>query len=145
MKINKNSLMLIAGILWIIAGFFVIKIGVPIFITLLKDVNIYIKIMAIVFSVIIFLIFYKKIFLKLVNKHTLRIKNNIDIKMEFWKFFDLKSYIIMIVMVFGGIIIRKFALLPMWFIGTFYTGLGSALFLAGINFAINFIKKKVLD
>lgn len=145
MKINKNYLMLIAGILWIIAGFFVIKIGVPIFITLLKGVNIYIKIMAIAFSVFIFWVFYKKIFLKLVNKHTLRIKNNIDIKMEFWKFFDLKSYIIMIVMISGGIIIRKFGLLPMWFIGTFYTGLGSALFLAGINFVINFIKKKVLD
>lgn len=144
MKINKNYLMMIAGLVWIIAGFFIIKVGLPIFIGILKKKILYLDVISIIFSSIVFFIFYRIIFFKLVNKHTIRIKNNESIKMEFWKFFDLKSYIVMIAMMTFGITARKFNLFPKWFIGTFYIGLGGALFLSGINFIINFIKKKVL-
>lgn len=144
MKINKNYLLLIAGIFWLIAGFFILKVGIPFFIEILKQKNILIVILSLIFIVFVFAIFYTKIFLKLVNKHTLRIKNNQSFKMQFWKFFDLKSYIIMVFMMTLGILGRKLSIFPKWFIGTFYIGLGFALFLAGVNFIVNFIKKKVL-
>ena len=76
MKISKNYLMLISGIILIIAGFFVTKIGIPLLISLLKT-NLLIKnIIYIILSIIIFFIFYKFIFSKLVLKHTHRIRKN---------------------------------------------------------------------
>ena len=48
------------------------------------------------------------------------------------KFFDIKSFIIMAVMMSGGIYLRASSLAPERFIAVFYTGLGSSLLLAGI-------------
>ena len=43
------------------------------------------------------------------------------------KFFDVRGYLIMAVMMGGGIALRSFHLVPGWFIAFFYTGLGIAL------------------
>ena len=50
-------------------------------------------------------------------------------------------------MIIFGITIRTFNLLPDRFIAIFYTGLGAALFLAGIIFGLNYYKSlnKTLD
>lgn len=58
----------------------------------------------------------------------------------FYKFFDLKSFLIMVFMISFGVIIRTFHLLPERFIAVFYTGLGAALFLAGVLFGWNYFK-----
>ena len=58
----------------------------------------------------------------------------------FLKFFDVKSFIIMAVMMTGGISLRAFGLVPNWFIAFFYTGLGASLLLAGLLFGCNFAK-----
>ena len=47
---------------------------------------------------------------------------------------------IMAVMMTGGIAIRSLHLLPDVFIAVFYTGLGTALALAGVLFAVNFFR-----
>ena len=52
--------------------------------------------------------------------------------------FDLKSYIIMAVMMGGGIGLRISGVFPDSFVAFFYSGLGSALTLAGILFVRNF-------
>ena len=57
-----------------------------------------------------------------------------------WHFFDLKAYLIMAVMMGGGIGLRFSGLLPEIFIAVFYTGLGCALALAGILFWILFFR-----
>lgn len=80
------------------------------------------------------------VFNRLVNKHTARIKAYQEEKRYFWNFFDLKSFIIMAIMMTGGILIRKYQLLDMNFIAFFYTGLGGALSLAGAKFMLNYIK-----
>ena len=61
-------------------------------------------------------------------------------KQLFYKFFDLKSFLIMAFMISFGIIIRSFHLLPERFIAVFYTGLGAALFMAGVLFGRNYIQ-----
>ena len=58
----------------------------------------------------------------------------------FLKFFDVKSFIIMAVMMTGGIWLRSSGVAPDWFISFFYTGLGASLLLAGLLFACNFAK-----
>ena len=60
----------------------------------------------------------------------------------FLKFFDVKSFIIMAVMMTGGIWLRSSGVAPDRFIAFFYTGLGASLLLAGLLFGCNFAKGK---
>lgn len=57
----------------------------------------------------------------------------------FLKFFDVKSFI-MAVMMTVGIWLRSSGVAPDRFISFFYTGLGTSLLLAGLLFACNFAK-----
>ena len=59
----------------------------------------------------------------------------------FLKFFDVRSFLIMAVMITGGIYLRASGLAPERFIAVFYTGLGAALLLAGILFGIHYINE----
>ena len=56
----------------------------------------------------------------------------------FLKFFDGKAFVIMAVMMTGGIGLRISGLAPERFIAVFYTGLGGALLMAGLLFGRNF-------
>ena len=70
-------------------------------------------------------------------KHTDRIVGYGNARQPFWRFFDRQAFIIMAVMMTAGISLRAFSLVPSWFIASFYTGLGIALFGAGVGFLIN--------
>lgn len=133
MKVKKHTLLFIAGIVWLIAGFNILKIGIEAY-------KPYLSILNFGLSLLIFLIFWLMIFKKLVFKHTTRISNFTEDFHFFLKFFDKKSFLIMFFMIFLGISLRKFHLAPDIFIAIFYTGLGSSLFLAGITFLINYTK-----
>ena len=74
------------------------------------------------------------------NKHTARISAYEEELHFFLKFFDVKSFIMMAVMMTGGIWLRSSSVAPDWFISFFYTGLGASLLLAGLLFACNFTK-----
>lgn len=145
MKVNKINLLWIASIVWLLAGFNVLKIGVETYREYLTLLNVFI-------SLIIFIIFWVMVFKKLVIKHTKRILAFTE-KQYFWNFFDFRSFMIMAFMIGFGIIIRGFNLAPDIFIAVFYTGLGAALFLAGVLFGVAYFKnrkgktimKKLLD
>ena len=134
LDIPKNYLVLIAGALWIVAGGMVIWTGFPFFITRLSWLNL-------LFAAGVFWVFYWFIFRKLVYKHVARIKAAPVAKMPFWKFFDLRSYIVMGVMMSGGMMIRHLHLIPPAVIGPFYSGLGLALFACGTRFVVAYYKK----
>lgn len=91
-------------------------------------------------SAVVFAVFQKFIFGKLVKKHTARISTYEEKRHFFLKFFDLKSFAIMAVMMSGGIALRSSGLAPKRFIAFFYTGLGASLLLAGLLFGCNFGK-----
>lgn len=130
--VRKKTLLIIASIVWLLAGFNIIKIG---FMTYAP----YINVINILLSFVIFGLFWFMVFQKLVNKHTIRIQSFEMEKQWFWKFFDLKSFMIMFFMMTFGILIRSYHLLPDVFIAVFYSGLGSALFLAGVLFGKNYL------
>lgn len=132
--INKRYLLLIAGFFWMFAGFMVMKTGYPYF------AHGTYKLLLTAGAIVVFLIFYLFIFSKLVGKHEKRIRSKQTDKLPFWQFFSLSSYIIVAVMISGGIMLRKFELVPHWFIGSFYPGLGFALFSCGTRFVARFIK-----
>ncbi|WP_259335064.1 hypothetical protein [Amedibacillus dolichus] len=75
----------------------------------------------------------------MVLKHTKRIQSFLEPKQYAWKFFDRKSFFIMFFMITFGIAIRSLQLLPEEIIAIFYSGLGAALFLAGIQFFHSFL------
>ena len=135
MKIKKERLLLIAGFVWSIAGGNILFIG-------LNTYAEYISIRNGALTLIVFFLFWLLVFKKLTRKHTKRIREYPDEKQFFWLFFDKKSFIIMFFMMTFGIVIRTQHLLPNQFIAVFYTGLGTALLLAGIIFFKNYIREQ---
>lgn len=134
MKVSNRNLLLIASIVWIVAGVNVSIVG-------LSEYKEYVTITNIILSLIVFSIFYFAIFRKMVLKHTDRISSYKE-SQYFWMFFDLKSFIIMILMMSFGIYLRVSNIASDHFIAVFYTGLGLALALAGIFFGVKFLKFK---
>lgn len=134
-EVKKRTLLIIAGIVWMIAGFNVARLGI------ISYGIISIKWYLPVLSVIIFALF-GAMFYKMSVKHGKRIKGYNEDYRPFWNFFDLKAYIIMAIMMGGGIGLRAAHIFPDIFVAFFYTGLGLALFLAGILFIYMFITDK---
>ncbi|MCQ2521684.1 MAG: hypothetical protein MJ105_04845 [Lachnospiraceae bacterium] len=132
-EVPKRALLIIAGIIWMIAGFNVVRLGILSY--RLIEIAWYLP----VFSVIIFALF-GLMFYKMTQKHSKRIMSYEEVYRPFWNFFDVKSYIIMAVMMGGGIGLRNAGVFPDIFVAFFYTGLGCALFLAGVRFIIVFFK-----
>ena len=134
-RVQKRSLLLIAGFICGFAGFRVLTLG-------LGDVesNKGNLIFSLIFSSIVFYIFLKFVFNKIIKKHTKRIIKNTLEKQCVFSFFDFKSYCIMGFMIFLGITVRSAKIFNPVYVGTFYIGLGLALFVAGILFLQSSIK-----
>lgn len=135
MKVSKKTLLLLACIVWMIAGFNVLQIGILAYRNYFSLINM-------VLSLVVFGLFQGFIFGPLVLKHTKRILGYEDEYNFFLKFFDVKSFVIMAVMIVGGIYVRVSGIASEHFIAVFYSGLGASLslFLAGILFGINYYK-----
>ena len=138
-SIPKNGLILIAGLVWCAAGAMVCKIGLP----LLWELGVT-QMILYPLAVVIFLIFYFLIFSGLVIKHTERIRKRPENRLPFWNFFDRSSYIVMVIMMAGGMWLRLSQVVPNWMIAFFYSGLGVALFSCGVRFLGAFSRKAVL-
>lgn len=132
MKVQNKTLLLLACLVWMVAGINIVRIG---FISYTG----YVSIMNIILSILVFVVFWSMVFQKLVQKHTKRIHQYTTEKQYFWNFFDVKSFCIMAFMMTFGILIRNFQLMPQLFIAVFYTGLGLALVLAGISFGNQYV------
>lgn len=132
-KVKKRTLLLIAGIVWLIAGFNVARLGVLSYLSIEQRWYWYLL------SVLVFVVF-GMMFFKMSQKHTERIMGYPEERQPFWRFFDLKAYLIMAVMMGGGIGLRAAGLFPDIFVAFFYTGLGCALALAGVLFIRYFIR-----
>lgn len=130
--VKKRTLLVIAGCVWLLAGFNVARLGIIAYKALGS-----IKALHIIISIVVFALF-GMMFFKMSIKHNKRIKGYEEAYKPVWHFFDLKSYIIMAFMMSGGIRLRSSGLVPDVFIAVFYTGLGLALALAGILFWIMF-------
>lgn len=133
MKVKRNTLLLLACLVWSAAGVNILRIG-------LQAYPAYLTVLNFLLSVLVFAVFQRFIFGKLVKKHTARIQAYLEERHFFLKFFDGKAFAIMAVMMSGGIGLRVSGLVPERFIAVFYTGLGAALLLAGGLFGRNYGK-----
>ena len=123
--------MLIAGIVWLIAGFNVARLVILSYLEMAPQWYLFLLTIA-VFSL------FGTMFYKMSQKHTKRIMGYEEYR-PFWHFFDLKAYIIMVCMMGGGIGLRAAGVFTDIFISFFYSGLGCALALAGVIFIKNYI------
>lgn len=135
----KNHLMLIAGLVWCAAGAMVCMIGLPLEFGLAPSHLILFPLAAMIFAA-----FYFFVFSPLVRKHTSRIRARSEDRLPFWHFFNTSSWVVMAVMMAGGMTLRLSHLMPDWMIAFFYSGLGVALFLCGLRFVGVFARKDVL-
>jgi hypothetical protein len=135
----KNQLMLIAGVVWCIAGSMVTIVGLPLEVRLTPADPILLPL-----AVVIFVAFYFMVFSRLVRKHTGRIRAKAEARLPFWQFFNPASWAVMAVMMFGGMALRLSHLTPDWMIAFFYSGLGIALFLCGVRFLRVFARGEVV-
>lgn len=134
-KVRAKYLLLIAAAVWFAAGINIARLGI-----LSAAEGTTAPWVMIVGIPVVFIVFHM-MFSRLVGKHADRIRGYGEEKMHVLKFFDIKGYIIMAIMMGGGIALRSFGLVPSWFVAFFYTGLGIALALAGIGFLVHFVKR----
>ena len=133
-KVRSKYLLVIAGVVWLLAGFSVARLGV---LAIMGGVNPWLVGIG---APVVFAVF-GRMFFKLVAKHSARIHGYGDERMHVLKIFDVRGYIIMAVMMGGGIALRSFGIVPPWFVAFFYTGLGAALASAGLAFFWEFFRR----
>lgn len=133
MKVRRDTLLLLACLVWSAAGFNILRIG-------LIAYPPYRSVLNFILSALVFSVFQIFVFGKLVKKHTTRIHSYVEERHFFLKFFDGKAFAIMAVMMAGGIGLRVSGLAPERFIAVFYSGLGASLLLAGLLFGRNYGK-----
>lgn len=93
--VKKRTLLLIAGIVWLIAGFNVARLGVLSYFKTGGEWFLY------PLALLVFCLF-GTMFYKMSQKHTKRI-SAYESHRPFWHFFDLKAYLIMAFMMSTGI------------------------------------------
>ncbi len=133
LAVKKNTLILIAGIVWAIAGFNIVRIGLAAYrgnFTWWRAL----------LSAAVYGAFQLLVFGKMVRKHTERILRYEEERQNFFRFFDARGYIIMAFMMTLGIGLRVSGVVPDVFIAVFYVGLGASLLTAGVLFLANYIR-----
>lgn len=128
--VNRQVLLLTAGLVWIMAGANILRIGIVTWPNASQH-----WLLKVGETAIVFLLFFAVIFKKLYNKHTQRIIQKEDKNCPF-AFFDAQGWVIMIFMITMGVTIRALHLLPDSFISVFYTGLALALVFTGLRFIL---------
>lgn len=132
--VKKRTLLAVAGCVWLAAGVNIARLGILSYQQLAS-----VTVIQILFSLVVFCLF-GMIFFKMSRRHVKRIDGYEEETRPVWHFFDWKAYIIMVVMMGGGIWLRSSGLVPDVFIAVFYTGLGCALAMAGLFFGITFFR-----
>ena len=127
-------LLLIAGIVWMFAGGNILRIGIADFVPSWKHNFLYV-----LGAIAVFTAFMAFVFYRLVQKHNARIMDMEDEKVPVYQFFDRKSYLIMICMITGGLMLRSAHLFPAIVIGVLYCGIGMSLEGAGVLFLQKFV------
>ena len=126
--VNRRALLVTAGIVWIVAGANILRIGV---VTWASQAHY--GLFRAGEAIVVFLLFFNLVFKRLFYKHTQRIERKGDRNCPF-SFFDAKGWIVMCFMILFGVLARACHWLPETFIAVFYTGLSAALIVTGVLF-----------
>mgnify|MGYP000937717296 FL=1 len=135
LKMKKENLITVAGVVWLLAGANAALIGVRSAVEM-SGTAVGIVVALVVGAVAAFFAFHA-MFGTIVVKNAQRIRSLDAERLNFLRFLDLKGYLIMAFMMSFGFGLRLSGFVPNWFFAFFYTGLGSALTLAGASFLLH--------
>ena len=102
--VKQRTLLLIAGLVWLMAGFNVARLGVLSYRAVVPAWYLYLL------SAAVFLLF-AAMFYRMSKKHTRRILGY-QARRPFWHFFDRRAYVLMACMMGGGIGLRAAGVFP---------------------------------
>ena len=131
--VSKNTLLFIAGILWIAIGIMLVSIAC----SWLMYENKGHALTALIIGIICALLIHHFGFLRIVDKNLERILPLKGKKCVF-SFMSWKSYIIVVVMVTMGTLLRHSAI-PKSYLSVLYVGIGLSLILSSIRYLRNFV------
>ncbi len=134
-KVNKKILIIIAGVLWTGVGIMLIRIA---FSWLIKysGVNIIgISVAGVSAGILI----SKFAFNNIAEKNINRIKQY-DKKICLFAFQNIRSYFLIIIMIFLGILLKSASYIPDKLLSLIYISIGSGLFIASYRYLIALIK-----
>lgn len=135
LRIRKENLIVVAGVVWLVAGVNVAILGVRAAIHM-SGAALLVALALAAGSIVIFCAFHA-MFSRLVAKNSERIRGLEGERHNPLRFLDARSYATMAVMMSIGFGMRAVGLIPEWFVAFFYTGLGLALALAGVSFLLH--------
>ena len=139
-SVSRHNLLLIAGLAWTIAGGILMWRGLDYEIR--HSSHLLLNILA---GVLIGIPFYILLFAKISKKHIKRILGlNISYPCAF-SFFNLRSYLMMMIMITTGILLRKFDLVNREYLFTFYIGMALPLLVSAFRFYYSWITQKELE
>ena len=133
--VTKNVLLFLAGFVWLCVGTMLLVFAY----SWLSDAPRTISFMSFGFGVVVALLVHHFGFLKIVDKNIERILPMVEKKCLF-SFITWKSYMIIIVMVSMGTLLRHSAI-PQQYLAILYTGIGLALILSSLRYIRVFINE----
>jgi hypothetical protein len=137
--VSRRTLLLIAGCVWTFAGGILITRGL----IKLIEAN-HFLFPEIILGIIFGIVFYLILFARISRKHINRIK---VIKIEdpcFFSFFNFRSYLMMAIMITGGIGLRKLNVINPDILYTFFLAMGLPLLISAYRFFYSWVKNKSL-
>jgi hypothetical protein len=136
--VRRRTLLLIAGCAWSIAG------GILIFRSLVHLIGLnHHLLLEIIFGIGFGILFYILLFAKISKKHITRITL---IKIDnpcFFSFFNFRSYLLMTIMISGGITLRLSGLVNPEIIYTFFLCMGIPLLVSAWRFFYSYAKNSL--
>lgn len=132
MGVKKEGLLLIAGIVWLIAGVNVVLVGLG----ALLGFSGWKLALVILGALAVFTLFHVRIFTPMAKRNEERIAGYGDARKSPLAFLDKRGWIIMGFMMLLGFGGRALGLFPDAFVAFFYPGLGFALAVTGFGFLL---------
>ncbi len=129
LKVSRRGLLLVAGLVWTFAGGMLFGRGSA---WLLKSGEHLVLRYALAFAG--GLAFFFLLFNRISSKHVRRIREMEDERPSLFSFFDRKSYLMMALMIAGGVLLRTFELVDPAILYTFYACMGTPLLISAFRF-----------
>jgi len=136
-RVPKNWLFFIAALVWTFAGGMLLVRGY--FYSLVKPEYLFLKTGACALGG---LVFYLVMFDRISKKHVTRIKNLIIERPCMFSFFNVRSYMLMTIMITAGITLRKTGLLAPQYLALIYVTMGIPLLMSSFRFYTTFFRIK---
>ena len=128
-SVSKRSLLLVAGFAWTIAGGMLISRAL----LALWTIHHYMW-MEILAGIAFGIVFYLLLFARISKKHITRITLITIDNPCFFSFFNVRSYLMMVIMITTGVVLRKLDIINREILYTFYLTMGIPLLVSAYRF-----------